>query len=144
MTDIVAKCELCGEPMPPGETMFKYHGYSGPCPKEPLPRAPVIDWQDRCKKAEDKIIRLRAEEYNYAITCRAIPDEFALEPPDGGEVKPWEAVSEMANTINRLRNALLKLTDHFNHGDKWSGQTRGETIQAVEKFARAALEGRNG
>ncbi len=34
----VAKCELCGEPMPPGETMFKFHGYSGPCPKPPLPK----------------------------------------------------------------------------------------------------------
>jgi hypothetical protein len=31
-------CELCGEPMPPGEEMFKFHGYSGPCPKPPLPR----------------------------------------------------------------------------------------------------------
>lgn len=31
------KCELCGEPMPPGETMFKYHGFSGPCPKPPIP-----------------------------------------------------------------------------------------------------------
>ena len=30
-------CELCGEPMPPGEEVFKYHGYSGPCPKPPLP-----------------------------------------------------------------------------------------------------------
>ena len=29
-------CTLCGEPMPEGETMFKYHGYSGPCPKPPL------------------------------------------------------------------------------------------------------------
>jgi chromosome segregation ATPase len=27
-----ATCSLCGEPMPPGEEMFKYHGYSGPCP----------------------------------------------------------------------------------------------------------------
>lgn len=25
-------CELCGEPMPAGEEMFKFHGYSGPCP----------------------------------------------------------------------------------------------------------------
>lgn len=25
-------CELCGEPMPDGEEMFKFHGYSGPCP----------------------------------------------------------------------------------------------------------------
>lgn len=28
-----AKCELCGEPMPLGEEMFRYHGHSGPCPK---------------------------------------------------------------------------------------------------------------
>lgn len=34
-----AKCQLCGEPMPSGEEMFKFHGYSGPCPKPPLPRA---------------------------------------------------------------------------------------------------------
>lgn len=24
-------CELCGCPMPEGEEMFKFHGYSGPC-----------------------------------------------------------------------------------------------------------------
>lgn len=33
-----ALCELCGEPMPAGEEMFKFHGYSGPCPKPPLAR----------------------------------------------------------------------------------------------------------
>lgn len=32
----MTKCEICGEPMPEGETMFKFHGYSGPCPKPPL------------------------------------------------------------------------------------------------------------
>ncbi len=32
-------CELCGEPMPPGEEVFKFHGYSGPCPKPPKPAA---------------------------------------------------------------------------------------------------------
>lgn len=35
----VQKCGVCGEPMPPGEQMFKFHGYSGPCPKPPLPQA---------------------------------------------------------------------------------------------------------
>ena len=30
--DPVAVCELCGKPMPEGEGMFRYHGYSGPCP----------------------------------------------------------------------------------------------------------------
>jgi hypothetical protein len=37
MTD-KAICELCGEPMPDGEEMFKFHGYSGECPKPPLPK----------------------------------------------------------------------------------------------------------
>lgn len=35
-----AKCGLCGEPMPVGEEMFNFHGYSGPCPKPPLPDTP--------------------------------------------------------------------------------------------------------
>lgn len=29
----VATCELCLKPMPEGESMFKYHGHSGPCPE---------------------------------------------------------------------------------------------------------------
>ena len=32
-----ATCVLCGAPMPPGEEMFRYHGYSGPCPRPRLP-----------------------------------------------------------------------------------------------------------
>lgn len=35
MNDTKAICQLCGEPMPPGEEMFNYHGYSGECPKPP-------------------------------------------------------------------------------------------------------------
>lgn len=43
-----ARCELCGEPMPPGEEMFKYHGYSGDCPKPPLPKpAPAAGEAER-------------------------------------------------------------------------------------------------
>lgn len=37
MSDEIAKCGLCGQPMPPDEQMFKYHGFSGPCP---IPKAP--------------------------------------------------------------------------------------------------------
>ena len=35
-TKTTPTCALCGEPMPEGEEMFKYHGYSGPCPKPAL------------------------------------------------------------------------------------------------------------
>lgn len=44
-----SKCELCGEPMPPGETMFKFHGYSGPCPKPPLPKETPPDAVEACR-----------------------------------------------------------------------------------------------
>lgn len=38
----VARCVLCGEPMPPGEEMFYYHGYSGPCPKPPKAKNEIV------------------------------------------------------------------------------------------------------
>ena len=38
----MSKCELCGEEMPAGEEMFKYHGLSGDCPKPPLVRENFI------------------------------------------------------------------------------------------------------
>ena len=43
--DKESTCALCGEPMPAGEEMFVYHGYSGPCPKPPLSTqsAPIND-----------------------------------------------------------------------------------------------------
>lgn len=46
-----ATCEVCGEPMPDGEEMFKFHGYSAPCPKPSLPKPPSdterLDWLDK-------------------------------------------------------------------------------------------------
>lgn len=34
-TSTVALCEICGEPLPPGEEMFKFHGFTTDCPKPP-------------------------------------------------------------------------------------------------------------
>lgn len=28
-------CDICGDPMPENEQMFKFHGFSGPCPRPP-------------------------------------------------------------------------------------------------------------
>ena len=55
------KCELCGEPMPQGEEMFKFHGYSGPCPAPPLPRKPSEVEQLRAElaAARAEVERLR-------------------------------------------------------------------------------------
>lgn len=88
-------------------------------------------------EAADRIAQLEAEVHEHALTCRAIPDEFALVPPDGGDVKPWEAVSEMANTITRYREALSILSDHWKHG--YGGPTRADVIRAVQDISRTAL-----
>lgn len=60
-------CDLCGEPMPPGEEMFKFHGYSGPCPKPPLPRP---------KTHEDRAYALRSEMCRLASWSHT-PDDVA-------------------------------------------------------------------
>lgn len=54
MTD-KATCELCGEPMPADEEMFKIHGYSGDCPKPPLPRPAAPDFHTMLMAANQLI-----------------------------------------------------------------------------------------
>jgi hypothetical protein len=76
-------CELCGEPMPEGETMFKYHGYSGPCPKPPLQRAalaaqpnePVAWTESYVQQVPDKCDRIvwRNRYYSLPPAPAAVP-----------------------------------------------------------------------
>lgn len=68
----MSNCEICGEPMPPGEEMFKYHGLSGPCPKPPLPKA-----------APDTITIPRSQ-YEALVSAKdALAMLFAVGPIDG-------------------------------------------------------------
>lgn len=51
-------CEVCGEPMAEGETMFRYHGYgmyvlnSGDCPKPPLEKR---EWRKEMHRMIDAL-----------------------------------------------------------------------------------------
>jgi hypothetical protein len=56
----MSKCEICGEPMPPGEEMFKFHGYSSQCPKPPLPIPPTVNWKERAEAAEQRVAALES------------------------------------------------------------------------------------
>jgi len=62
----MSNCKLCGEPMPQGEEMFNYHGYSGPCPKPPLPA-----------KTDGRIEELQAH-YNDLLTLQDHADTVPL------------------------------------------------------------------
>lgn len=64
-------CQLCGEPMPAGETMFKYHGYSGPCPKPPLKKVEF----DVAGNPKLELTVLEREAINALNTLAALPDE---------------------------------------------------------------------
>lgn len=63
-------CELCGNPMPPGEEMFKFHGYSGPCPT-PTPEA-VSRKEEQEREAVNAKANAEAQEpcYNPAVQVR--------------------------------------------------------------------------
>jgi hypothetical protein len=56
MAEQVNNCEICGEPIPAGETMFKFHGYSGPCPKPPLPRKRAQWIEDAAKECAGNVL----------------------------------------------------------------------------------------
>ena len=62
-----SKCALCGEPMPEGEEMFNFHGYSGDCPKAPLPRM-TNEW------TQERIAEYQADTTIVGCTSR---DAFA-------------------------------------------------------------------
>lgn len=121
----MSNCELCGEPMPEGETMFKFHGYSGPCPKPPLP----IDTQPRLADndageiavtfngkelrgwsykddSERRIKMLAAREYVEGW-CEG-HDSNAATPPKDFVVVPLKATDAMveAGTEARWRSAV--------------------------------------
>jgi hypothetical protein len=65
--DTQAICGLCGEPMPYGEEMFKYHGHSGPCPKPQLQASNTDDEpiSPAVARAKDYFWR-KANEYEKA------------------------------------------------------------------------------
>lgn len=72
-----AKCEMCGEPMPEGEEMFKFHGYSGPCPKPPLPR----------DNGAEEVKELFKRVTGVDVSVRCDNGEFYVTDPDGQEFR---------------------------------------------------------
>jgi len=56
-----AKCNICGDPMPPGEEVFKHHGYSGPCPKPPL----LLPHQRRVVQEKDELFKKAKDLSNF-------------------------------------------------------------------------------
>lgn len=73
----MSKCDLCGEPMPAGEEMFKFHGFSCSCPKPPLQRDNGIE----------AVKRLFKDVTGVAVDVRVENGEFIVVDPAGQEFR---------------------------------------------------------
>jgi hypothetical protein len=51
--ELAKLCEICGQPMPKGEEMFKYHGHSGTCPEQLSMRNIVLEIINECREYAD-------------------------------------------------------------------------------------------
>ena len=84
-----ARCKLCGEPMPAGEEMFKFHGYSGECPKPPTQKTEVVaEYVFRDMTSGDFWIDIRVNRQPY------------------GSIGPFDTEGER----QRAHNDLLNIT----------------------------------
>jgi len=92
-----SKCEICGEPMPPGEEMFKFHGYSGDCPKTPLEGQKTLEQYLRDAAAAGAI--------DHSIRCRitAAGDVTFYVHPDGKDGDTCDYLVK-GNTLSRDPN----------------------------------------
>ena len=83
-------CSICGRPMEPSEAMFKFHGYSGPCPQPPLPKT------DPAPKGDDgpPVIHTMPGE-----DLSPVPDATVLLYADGQEIASASFAKRMAIEI---------------------------------------------
>jgi hypothetical protein len=79
MSNEIAICQLCGEPMPEGEEVFNYHGYSGPCPVAPLKnepmKCPCMYWARTADTLHDSGHHPKCDGTGHHKSFTARPDE---------------------------------------------------------------------
>lgn len=102
----VALCQVCGEPMPEGEEMFNYHGYSGGCPKPPLAKDVVPETLQQAEQMTDiQLMQSRVEKVSRV--AREIEAILVREGMTWGE---WGEVVETFSGRIGEQVALTKIT----------------------------------
>ena len=80
MSNERATCNICGHPMPPGEEMFKYHGYSSDCPrpflKPPAQAKPTYEQLEAERDQLRKELERRPHDIAY---CEAKYDKLVTD-----------------------------------------------------------------
>lgn len=116
----IARCDLCGEPMPPGEQMFKIHWYSGDCPKPPKHQAP----------AETRETKPKAMSYGVDARYEAQSDTWQFTAGDWSIAVDREELEQLVSAATRRALADAEA----------EARLRGETIDALRKELAAEQE----
>jgi hypothetical protein len=118
-------CEVCGEPMPLGEEMFKYHGYSGKCPKPPLKR----EGKPTNEELESELATIRADHERIIASWKAEENDWR-EMND--RLRKWKA--EALGVLEQC--AAVFMQDDLTHGNINSQRMQQlceETINAAKR-----------
>ena len=129
-------CELCGEPMPAREEMFKFHGYSCDCPKQPIqsPSPPKVDEgmvEEFFKRFPVTVEEVgenppfKVYEYFKSEICPNDVRSFLRQYAPQGIKLPEKKVSDIEDIVGEGHdyfvngwNACLAVVERMNGGDK--------------------------
>lgn len=99
--------------MPEGEEMFNFHGYSGPCPRPPLPRGPTKDEEIAKLKAELAEAQEQITPVPRSVVIDRLQAELAAAREEIAKLKPdaerWNRLCDLWAASNEL--ALMQEPD---------------------------------
>jgi hypothetical protein len=99
-----AVCALCGLPMPNGEEMFKFHGYSGPCPKVDKPAT----GQAACTCDLSGTIPASMEDVRQVTISHPHSSECGLEEKEGIPIRPIVTAGGHILTVSDIYYGKIK------------------------------------
>lgn len=127
MVDAHPLCEICGEPMPKGEEMFKFHGFSGPCPKPPLPK------QDDSADITELQHRINFLEQNETVVWEVLKIQDGSTIHDVvAAVSRLRAIEAAAREWNDARLEHRKRCTVDTHGREWYALKALESALAAQ------------
>ncbi len=136
-TKFHAKCTICGEPMPEGEEMFNYHGFSGGFGQSPL-RLDVESFHKQLCELRDRRIPAAPQRIYDGHGCMRLPAE---------DTDPDIVLADCKKSIESLLSAGQQ-AEKYNEllmavENKYPNETRHETalryIKQAEQNTRISL-----
>lgn len=124
-------CQLCGEPMPPGEEMFNYHGYSGLCPKEP---AKIMSHPAESNGPRTWLVKRDSEDIEWLLVKANAPDYYPTGKIALVEKSAYDAMKERAEDAV---TALRKANEQFKSENPIAGlNTVGDFLKKLDDAAK--------